>query len=163
MTDISEALIEHMLSRGAVIRGDISWVRRGGRARFRLEVDNEMGEPMSLEMHLSSKVPWQYTIQLSWRKRAMRRLDIRGSHTNVCDGSGTRWSRQTHKHQFSDNYEMAQAHTPEDIQVSDVANFDSAEYERVFDAFCRECGVGVDVSWVPPPALEQPATLSDLS
>jgi hypothetical protein len=117
---------------------------------MRVAVDNEQGDPLEIEMHISRRRPWHYSLVLLWDKRPVKRLDVRGSHTNVCDGSGQRWRSETHKHSFSDSYEMAQAYDPSDIPMTPSQQLQPDEHRFVFEAFCQECGVELDYRWTAP-------------
>ncbi len=121
------------------------------RLRARMEVANTMGEPMMLEMHISILNQCSYSIALMWDKRPIKRLAVRGRHTNTCDGSGQRWRWQTHKHRFSDHYGLAQAYTPDDIPPTLGFEVGKEEYRQVFEAFCRECNIRLEYEWSDPP------------
>ena len=146
MSDLSEHAIERLLAGRTVVRGTVAWDERAPRVRTRTSVDNEPGEPLELEMHVSRRRPWHYTIVLLWAKRPIKRLDVRGSHTNVCDGSRQRWRSQTHKHAYTDRYELAQAYDPDDIPPTPSDQVLPDEYRRLFEAFCQECGIDLATS-----------------
>ena len=98
-----------------VIREKMVWRRRSPadrRVRLRLSVANSLGETVLFHMHMPVERPWQYDLALVWRDAPTRRLDVRGSHRNVCDGSNERWVRETHKHKWRDSYRDAWAYTP---------------------------------------------------
>lgn len=107
---------------------------------------------LEIVMHVSRRRPWHYSLVLLWAKRPIKRLDVRGSHTNQCDGSGERWTAQTHKHPFTDRYELAQAYTPDDLPDTPGRELERDEHRRVFEAFCGECGIEVECEWNDPPA-----------
>lgn len=151
MQDVSEHTIAVLLARPAIVRGRLTWHARPPRIRAHVAVDNEPGELLEIEMHVSSRRPWHYSIVLLWSRRPIKRLDVRGSHTNQCDGSGRRWTAQTHKHPYSDQYELGQAYTPEDIPPTPNLRLAPGEHREVFEAFCKECNIDLDYEWEDPP------------
>ena len=153
MRVVNEASIEMLLAADLVIREDVVWSRReptDRRVRLRLAVANRLGEPLWLHMHVPIAIPWQYSFALVWRKLPIRRLDVRGSHVNQCDGSGERWQNATHKQQWRDPYRDHWAYTPEDIPPTPALALGPDEYRRVFEAFCEECAIRVQTAWVDP-------------
>jgi hypothetical protein len=150
MAALTEESIRRLLAADPVLRGKLRWKPRGVRVRARMEVDNAMGEPMTIEMHISTQNPSSYSIALMWDRRPIKRLDVRGRHTNVCDGSGKRWRWQTHKHPFTDQYQLAQAYTPEDIPQTPGFEVGREEYREVFEAFCQECNIRLEYDWSDP-------------
>lgn len=164
LEDLSEHAIRRLLESPTVVRARIVWRDTGPRVRMRAPVDNEPGEALEVEMHVSRQIRWSYNIVLLWADRPIKRLDVRQSHRNVCDGSGRRWRWQTHKHAYSDRYEMAQAYDPRDIPPTPDHNLQPDEYRRVFEAFCQECGIRLDSSWVDPTFdPRQMSTMEDAS
>lgn len=153
MNEVNEATIDQLLNADLVIRAPMVWKRRDAtdrRVRLELAVANSLGEPVRLHMHVPLRMRWQYSLALVWRKVPIRRLDVRGSHVNQCDGSGERWFSSTHKHKWRDSYRDAWAYTPEDIPDTSTKAMHRDEYRTVFEAFCGECGIEVDTKWVLP-------------
>ncbi len=111
---------------------------------------NRLGEPVRLHMHIPVRIPWKYSIVLVWWNWPIRRLDVRGSHVNQCDGSGERWRRETHKHQWRDAYRDDWAYTPTDLPNTPGENVRPDEYRQVFEGFCKECSIRVETTWVDP-------------
>lgn len=153
MYEVNEAAIEHLLAADLVVRATVQWGPRDAtdrHVRLALPVANSLGEPLRLHMHVPVRIPWKYSLALIWRNSPIRRLDVRGSHVNQCDGSGERWTRQTHKHRWRDAYRDSWAYSPNDIPDTSGLDVDSNEYRQVFEAFCRECGVRVETNWEDP-------------
>jgi hypothetical protein len=147
---LSENAISTILQARTKIRGPLGWSRRGGHTRLRKAVDHERGENLILDMHISEALPWKYTVQLMWNRRPIRRLDVRGSHRNTCDGSGQVWSQETHKHAYSDAYDLARAYTPDDIPKTEGRVIGTGEYKSVFEAFLEECQIENEATWEEP-------------
>jgi len=153
MNDVNETTIDILLRADLVIRAPIAWRQRDAtdrRVRLHLPVANSLGEPLRLHAHIPIRIRWQYSMALVWRKVPIRRLDVRGSHVNQCDGSGERWRRETHKHRWRDAYRDAWAYTPDDIPDTSTIDVDQDEYRRVFEAFCGECKIRIETPWVAP-------------
>lgn len=153
MNDVNEATIEQLLRADLVIRAPIVWRQRDAtdrRVRLDLPVANSLGEPVRLHAHVPIGIRWQYSMALVWRKVPIRRLDVRGSHVNQCDGSGERWRHATHKHRWRDAYRDAWAYTPDDIPDTTMFAVGQDEYRRVFEAFCNECQIRIETPWVGP-------------
>lgn len=149
--EINEAAVEALMEADLVIRQEMQWKRRDNetRLRLRLNVANRLGEPVILHMSIPPRIPWQYSLALVW-KRPVRRLDMRGSHVNQCDGSNRRWQNETHKHKWRDQYRDGWAYTPDDIPLTPGTALLDGEYQRVFEAFCRESNVELESHWVEP-------------
>lgn len=126
---LTETAVEDLLTAGPVARGRLEWAVRGGHLRSRLPIANDRGESLELDFHISLDVPWKYTLQLMWAKRPIKRLDVRGSHVNHCDGSNTTWRFQTHKQPFKDRYDLGQAYTPGDIPDTNGTVVAPGEYQ----------------------------------
>lgn len=153
MNEVNETTISQLLKADLVIRAPIIWKPRDPtdtRVRFEVAVANSFGEPLRLYMHVPVRIRWQYTIVLVWRRLPIRRLDVRGSHVNLCDGSGERWRNETHKHRWIDAYRDGWAYTPADVPDTTGLAVGPEEYQRVFEAFCQECSIRVESDWVDP-------------
>lgn len=151
---VLEAEVDRLMRSDLVIREQMIWKRRSpadSRVRLRLSVANSLGESVFLHMHMPIERAWQYNLALVWSDVPIRRLDVRCSHRNVCDGSDERWSRQTHKHLWRDQFRDAWAYTPTDIPATPGVALGQDEHRRVFEAFCVECHITVATSWVDPP------------
>jgi hypothetical protein len=150
--EVKEAVIEELLAAELVIREEMQWKRRDidRRIRLKLEVANRLGESLWLHMGIPLRVPWQYSLALVWNRLPVRRLDVRGSHVNQCDGSGQRWNGATHKHKWRDEYRDGWAYTPNDIPPTPGTSLGQNEHRQVFEAFCLESKVRVETDWVEP-------------
>jgi hypothetical protein len=113
-------------------------------------VANSIGEPIRLYMHVPVRIRWQYSLVLVWRKRPIRRLDVRGSHVNQCDGSGERWIGETHKHRWRDAYGDSWAYTPTGLPDTANRTVEQDEYRQMFESFCEECSIQVEATWIDP-------------
>lgn len=151
--EVNETSISQLLKADLVIRAPVAWQPRDPtdtRVRFHLPVANSLGEPVWLHMHVPIQIRWQYSIALVWRKLPIRRLDIRGSHVNLCDGSGERWRNETHKHQWRDAYRDSWAYTPTDLPATAGRDMGRDEYRRILEAFCQECSIRIETTWIDP-------------
>jgi hypothetical protein len=102
-------------------------------------------------MHMPVLRPWQYDLALVFRDVPIRRLDVRSSHRNVCDGSNETWHRRTHKHVWRDQFRDAWAYTPSDIPPTPGMALVENEHQKVFEGFCEECSISIATPWVDPP------------
>lgn len=162
MHGITEFAVDQLLEAELIVREEIKWRLRepsDRRIRCRLTVANRLGEHVELHMHIARRMPWQYTIVLVWRRAPIRRLDVRGSHRNVCDGSDETWTRSTHKHVWRDAFRDAWAYSPRDIPPTPALTLQQDEHPRVFEAFCAECQIQLDTVWVPPLDLPNQDTI----
>lgn len=151
---VSEAEVDGLMRADLVIRVPMTWSKRlptDSRVRARLSVANSLGEAVFLHMHMPVRRPWQYHLALVWRDVPIRRLDVRSSHRNVCDGSNERWLRQTHKHAWRDQFRDAWAYSPSDIPATPGSILAADEHRKVFEAFCAECSISVATNWIDPP------------
>lgn len=152
MDVVNEATIEKLLEADLVVRQGIVWSARDDtdrRVRLKATVANRLGEEVWLHMHIPVNLPWIYTIALIWRRTAIRRLDVRGSHVNQCD-DGRRWDSETHKHRWRDQYRDGWAYSPTDLPDTSAIDIGPGEYRRMFEAFCAESQIRLEVEWVEP-------------
>ena len=122
---------------------NVHWVQFGG------FVDSPDDAALRLNMAVSVRAPEKYKIAYLRGDQMLRRLDVRGSHTNPASVSGETWVRATHKHLWSDAHADRVAYTPRDISTAQRA--DPGEYERVFNEFCHECRIEFTGQWMDPP------------
>jgi hypothetical protein len=151
--EVTEGAVDMVLKADLVIRGPMRWETRdpaNRRVRCELPVASSLGESLTFHLHIAVRMPWQYTFCLVWRSEPIRRLDVRGSHRNTCDGSGETWTNETHKHVWRNAYRDAWAYTPSGLPKTPGLKTAEDEYRRVFEAFCEECNVRVDTDWVDP-------------
>lgn len=138
----------------------IAWEVEGPHVKARVPVEGSASTlgavRLTMDLSVNRNLPGKYTYQLRQASSAvrLRRLDVRGSHTNLQHtGNTERWNRRTHKHAFRDACGDAYAYTPTDIPDTDSPS-DSPEpneHGLVFEAFCGECGIEVGGNWVDPP------------
>lgn len=98
-------------------------------------------------------LPWQYHLVLVVGRMCIRRLDVRGSHTNP-DPEREEWQLQTHKHRFTDRWGDRWAYTPDDLPPTPAdTDVPAREYRQVFEAYCHECNIDTSqLAWEDPPA-----------
>jgi hypothetical protein len=152
MEVVNEATIERLFEADLVVRHNFVWGVRDDtdkRVRLKLSVANRLGEEVWLHMHIPVNLPWMYTLALVWRKIAIRRLDVRGSHINQCD-DGRRWDNETHKHTWRDQYRDGWAYAPTDLPDTPGYEVGHGEHRRVFEAFCSESKIRLESEWVEP-------------
>jgi hypothetical protein len=160
LREVSEHTVALLLAADPIVRNSPSWREDHPELKAEIDVHNGRGEPLVIDLAISIQLPWKYKYQLRWGFMPIRRLDVRGSHRNICDGSNERWQRQTHKHLYRDPYRMSWAYSPVDIPTTAVLSVSPGEYRDVFEAFCKECGIAVECEWVDPD-LDRPSTMFD--
>jgi hypothetical protein len=147
-----EAEAAYLLSSASklTLRVSPKWDDRGATVETRISVDNQRGETIWLDMHISTRVPWKYSVQLRWGNEPVRRLDVRGTHRNPLRSQ--HWRNETHKHRWTDAHKMNVAHSPTDLPDTTAKTVTPEEYRLVFEAFCKECGIVLAPSyrWVEP-------------
>jgi hypothetical protein len=149
---LRESEIERILRAGATFSDTPRWAARAQNAhwvQFGGFVDSPVEAALRLNMAVSVRAPEKYTIVYISGEQALRRLDVRGSHTNPASTSGERWTRATHKHSWSDTHANQIAYSPPDISTAQT--LEPGEHERVFNEFCAECRIEFIGKWVDPP------------
>lgn len=138
----------------------IEWEVEGPHVKARVPVEaatSDLGAVrLTMDLSVNRNLPGKYTYQLRQTSSpvCLRRLDVRGSHTNLRHtGNTERWNRRTHKHAYRDACGDAFAYTPIDIPDtgSPSDSPEPNEHSTVFEAFCNECGIEVGGYWVDPP------------
>jgi hypothetical protein len=152
---LSEAQVDRFCAEGSVLADDVHWTilpSNPNWTQFGGFVDARRETAVRLIMTVSLLRPEKYTLLLLRGEQVLRRLDVRGSHRNPPATSGQEWKVQTHKHAWSDGYADKVAYTPPDVRTMTFAR---DEYEVIFRAFCRECGVDFQGRWTDPPKPAQ--------
>ncbi len=117
---LSEREIDGILEAGGVFRDTPRWVQRAENAhwvQFGGFVDSPIDARLRLNMTVSLRRPDKYTIVFLRGDQTIRRLDVRGNHTNPVSASGECWVRRTHKHWWSDRHADQVAYSPPDIST----------------------------------------------
>jgi Family of unknown function (DUF6978) len=149
---MTEAEAAYLLSPASrlTVRVPPKWGTRSVTVETKISVENERGETIWLDMHISTRVPWKYSVQLRWGNEPVRRLDVRGTHRNP--RGGKHWRNETHKHRWTDAHRMNLAYSPKDLADTTAKAVTPEEYRLTFEAFCKECGIVLAPSyrWVEP-------------
>jgi hypothetical protein len=148
-----ESEVEAFLQWGRLqIVGSPAWQIEPSEIRAELTVRNAGGHQARMYFRIPRAIPWQYHLVLVVSRQCIRRLDVRGSHTNP-DPARERWQLRTHKHRFTDAWGDRWAYTPDDLPPT-PANVDvtTTEYRQVFEAYCHECYIDTSqLVWEDPP------------
>jgi hypothetical protein len=151
---MTEGEAAYLLSPASRLTARVSpnWGDRGVTVETKISVENKRGETIWRDMHISTIVPWKYTVQLRWGNEPVRRLDVRGTHRNPGRGRSQYWRNETHKHRWTDAHRMNLAYSPTDLPDTTAKAVAPGEYRLIFEAFCKECGIVLASSyrWVEP-------------
>ena len=153
---LSEGDIQRILDAGGTFGDSPRWVFRAQNThwvQFGGFVDSAADAALRLNMAVSLRRPEKYTIAYLRGDQTIRRLDVRGSHSNPSSASGERWILSTHKHRWSNEHADQVAYSPPDIATKE--ELESGEYERVFNEFCGECRIRFTGNWEHPPLHQQ--------
>ena len=154
---LSEVEVDHIDGQTHLkVAEPVAWVREGHHVKAVVSVVGVgVNTNLVMDLLIKTKMPGQYTYQLRQKPGVnLRRLDVRGSHTNRAEtGNEEVWRFRTHKHRFRDRFEDTFAYTPDDIPdtASSPLCPEPDEHGRVFDAFCAECGIDPAGQWTDPP------------
>ena len=160
---VTDAVATQIMACGKSIHSTPDWKLTGnGDLRTDMDVVSTMGEHLHLGGRISAKYAGKSTWWLLWGSKEhgeceeqLRRLDIRGSHSNP---DGERWERRTHKHLWSVELKNEHAYTPDDIPHDQPGTLVTRDnYREIFEAFAAECGIetGPDYLWSEPIFKEQ--------
>ena len=155
---ITDTEATQLLACEKTIHSTPDWELTGnGDLRMDMDVANSMSEHLQIGGRVSAKYAGKSTWWLLWGdneqgecQEQLRRLDIRGSHSNPDD---ERWERKTHKHLWSAEHKNDHAYTPDDIPHDQPGTLVTRDnYREIFEAFAAECGIktGSDYAWSEP-------------
>lgn len=150
-----------MLRSGLRLAGSPRWEIGDQDVRATLVVHTEADtiDSLAMDLRIVRRVPWLYHYQLRLDRWPIRRLDVRDTHSNPRQTSGTRWHDQTHKHAWRTEWGERWAYTPTDIPPTPNFHVTPGEYREVFEAFCGECHVDIEgFEWVEPTVDPPPAS-----
>ncbi|WP_432063422.1 hypothetical protein [Streptomyces sp. S1] len=168
--EMTDALAEKILSGtvGGALNAPFEWRQknfpRKENAPIHIEatapIRTDLGIRLDLRMRIGLDLPWDYSLTLLYPagRICLRRLDIRGSHTDRAGGE--EFINRTHKHKWSVARKNADVYAPDDIRHNPdpIPNATllimDEEYDRVVRDFVLECKmiVGAGYVWVPPPS-----------
>ena len=152
---LTEHEVELILRDGLVLSDDVRWTLQPSNptwSQFGAFLDSPRDATVRLTMGVSLRLPQKYKILVLRGEQVLRRLDVRGSHSNPPAARSGQWKRQTHKHRWTDRFGDAEAYTPPDITTPP---FTPAEHEATFRAFCEECNIDFRGEWIDPPNVAQ--------
>lgn len=158
---LKQAQVDHIIDNVPLKVGrPVQWEHKGRYLKSIVPIvgatTGSVNAKLVMDVAVSKALPGKYTFQLRQTDAAeavlLRRLDVRGTHTNNASND-ERWNFRTHKHRWRDSCGDSFAYTPDDIPDT-TAPPDSpnpGEHEEVFKAFCGECGIDDAGAWTAPP------------
>jgi hypothetical protein len=144
-----ESFIDAAIDSGMMsITESVSWERREGHLKARLNVDYSDHPGFRLELHHTPLLPRRFSLQLMYQRRTARRYCSSMPHTQP--GDCTEFPNQRilgmHKHRWSDQTGDECVCVPSDISGGLI--------EETFYEFCTESGVSFLGVWHDPPGLQ---------
>ena len=134
---LSEADCKRILEAPKVIHADVAWIQKANKtwvtSKMRVEMQEAIRASLELVITVNVEEPSKFSFALLLNNaHRISGLDVNGSHINKCT-DGAKYTRQTHKHAWSDACPGGYAYTPKDITGGSV--------NEVFEQFCKESNI----------------------